>query len=151
MDIGVPPPLSLVSALAVGAGDADQSDLESIFKQWGWKLHRVRTRSQARAFLDQNTVGVVIGARELPEGGWRAMLDDLLKRPEPPALVVLARLADECLWAEVLNMGGYDVLAEPLDSEEVTRVVSAAARHFVSEQQRRARPVTAQLRLKAAS
>jgi hypothetical protein len=52
------------------------------------------------------------------------------------------------LWAEVLNMGGYDVLAEPLDSEEVTRVISAAARHFMSENQRRRRPVTV---LRAAS
>jgi DNA-binding response OmpR family regulator len=151
MDMRVPLPPSFVSALAVGAADANQLDLECIFQHWGWKLHRVRTRTQARAFLDQNAVGVVIGERELPDGGWRAMLDDLLDRPEPPALVVLARLADESLWAEVLNMGGYDVLAEPLDTEEVTRVVSAAARHFLSEQQRRTRPVAAQLRMKVAS
>jgi DNA-binding response OmpR family regulator len=140
-----------VSALAVGATDADQLHLQRIFKHWGWELQRARTRGQASDFLDQNAVDVVIGERELPDGGWRAMLDDLLERPEPPALIVLARLADESLWAEVLNMGGYDVLAEPLDSEEVTRVVSAAARHFAGEQQRRARPVTAKFRMKAAS
>jgi DNA-binding response OmpR family regulator len=108
----------------------------------------VRNRSEARAFLDDTPVGVVISERELPEGGWREMLDDLLDRAEPPAFIVTSRLADEMLWAEVLNMGGYDVLAEPLDSEEVTRVISAAARHFMSENQRRRRPVTV---LRAAS
>src|SRR5215472_76984 len=122
----------VVSALAVGAADG----LEKIFTDSGWKLHSVRSRSEARAFLDGTPVGVVISERELPEGGWREMLDDLQERSEPPALVVTSRLADEMLWSEVLNMGGYDVLAEPLDREEVTRVISAAARHFVSENQR---------------
>jgi DNA-binding response OmpR family regulator len=127
---------SSLSALAVGA-EGDQADLDKIFREWGWKLHRVRTPSEARAFLDGTPVGVVISKRDLPEGGWREMLDHLLQRSDPPALVVTSRLADDMLWAEVLNMGGYDVLAEPLDSEEVNRVVSAAARHFASEQQRR--------------
>jgi len=151
MDTRMPVSAPFVSALAVGAADADQTDLQNIFSERGWKLHRVRTRSQARIFLDSTPVGVVIGDRELPEGGWRAMLDDLLDRSEPPALVVIARLADESLWAEVLNMGGYDVLAEPLDSEEVTRVVSAAARHFAGEQQRRRPQNKAPLVLRAAS
>jgi len=141
----------LVSALAVGATDDDQVDLEEIFTNWGWKLHHVCTRREAQDFLDDNAVGVVISKRELPEGGWREMLDDLQQRSEPPALVVTSRFADESLWAEVLNMGGYDVLAEPLDTEEVTRVVSAAARHFDSERQRRLPPLTRSLLLKAAS
>ena len=43
-------------------------------------------------------------------------------------LVVTSRIADEWLWAEVLNLGGYDVLAQPFDREEVTRVVRSAVR-----------------------
>src|SRR5947209_872198 len=130
----------LVSALIVGAEDKDQRNLERIFTASGWEIHRARNRNEARALLDCKPVRVVISERELPEGGWREVLDDLMQRADPPALVVTSRLADEALWSEVLNMGGYDVLAQPLDSEEVTRVVSAAARHFDSEHDRR-RPV----------
>jgi hypothetical protein len=32
---------------------------------------------------------------------------------------VISRLADEYLWAEVLNLGGHDVLAKPLRQAEV--------------------------------
>jgi DNA-binding response OmpR family regulator len=96
-------------------------------------------------------VDVVLSDRELPEGGWREMLSDLQALADPPALVVKARLADDSLWAEVLNMGGYDVLAEPLDNDEVRRVMSAAARHFVNERQRRAPAVSKPLALRAAS
>ncbi len=50
-------------------------------------------------------------------------LDGLRVRPN---LIVTSRLADEGLWAEVLNLGGYDVLAQPFDAEEVYRVVFLA-------------------------
>jgi DNA-binding response OmpR family regulator len=122
-----------VSALAVGATEGDQVKLEKIFHECGWQLGRARTRREAHAFMDITPVRVVISERELPEGGWREMLEDLMERSEPPPLLVTSRLADDSLWAEVLNMGGYDVLAQPLDSEEVARVVSAAARYFDSE------------------
>jgi DNA-binding response OmpR family regulator len=38
---------------------------------------------------------------------------------DPPLLIVSSRLADEHLWAEALNLGVFDVLAKPFQSEEV--------------------------------
>jgi DNA-binding response OmpR family regulator len=43
-------------------------------------------------------------------------------------LIVCSLLADDRLWAEVLNIGGYDVLMKPFLPIEVTRVVRMAAR-----------------------
>lgn len=45
---------------------------------------------------------------------------------QPPKLIVASRLADERLWAEVLNLGGYDLLVKPFVADEVQRVVSLA-------------------------
>jgi len=39
-------------------------------------------------------------------------------------------MADDALWAEVLNLGGYNVLAKPFDSREVFRVVGNAWLHW---------------------
>src|ERR1700730_8601459 len=97
----------IVSALAVGAPEVDQEQLERIFRESGWSLGRARGGSEARAYIDANPVRVVISERDLPEGGWRDMLQDLIERPDSPLLVVATRLADDSLWAEVLNMGGY--------------------------------------------
>jgi len=88
-----------------------------------------------------------------PIGGMQnhaAELTRCLDRLGVAQLVVTSRLADDALWAEVLNMGGYDVLAVPLDSEEVMRVIGAALRHVDNEQQR-CKPVTAPMVLVAAS
>ena len=122
--------------MMVGAADPEQSKLDAIFETCGWRLARAQTPLEARKFLETTPVRVVIAESDLPGGGWRQMLEDLRQSANPPLLLVTARLADESLWAEVLNMGGYDVLAKPLDAEEVARVVSAAMRHFDNERRR---------------
>ena len=44
-----------------------------------------------------------------------------------PNLVVTSRLADDRLWAEVLNLGGWDVLSTPFEAAELIRVLFAAS------------------------
>jgi nucleotide-binding universal stress UspA family protein len=44
-------------------------------------------------------------------------------------MLVVSRHADERLWAEVLNLGGFDVLTLPFDRDELGRVLSSALRH----------------------
>lgn len=66
----------------------------------------------------------------LPKWPWKMALADLQRMACPPQLVVTSRLADDSLWAEVLNSGGYDLLAEPFDRSEVERVIASARRHF---------------------
>lgn len=41
-------------------------------------------------------------------------------------MIVASRLADERLWAEVLNVGGYDLLVKPFEKDEVAWVVGLA-------------------------
>lgn len=131
----------VVSALAVGVADQDQAKLESIFRAHGWQLGKAHTRVEARAILASSPVRVVIAESDLPGCGWMGILEEVRQMPNPPVLVVTARLADEALWAEVLNMGGYDVLAKPLDGEEVARVVGAAIRRFDNERHGQRRPM----------
>ena len=44
-------------------------------------------------------------------------------------MLVVSRHADERLWAEVLNLGGFDVLALPFDRDELKWALSSALRH----------------------
>ena len=69
---------------------------------------------------------IVISEPELPDGSWRDILAASQDLPVPPPVIVASRLADERLWAEVLNLGGYDLVAKPLDTREVTRIMMAA-------------------------
>jgi len=71
-------------------------------------------------------VPVVLCERDLPGGTWRRLFVETRDLAHPPRLIVVSRLADERLWAEVLNLGGHDVLATPFAADEVRRVLSYA-------------------------
>jgi hypothetical protein len=73
---------------------------------------------------------VVVADADAAAWSWKRVLEDLQRMTNPPQLVVTSRLADDFLWSEVLNRGGYDVLPEPFQAEEVERVISSARRHF---------------------
>jgi DNA-binding response OmpR family regulator len=77
-------------------------------------------------------VHVVITEKELPDWNWKGVLVDLRRLESPPQLIVTSRDADERLWAEALNVGAYDVLAQPFNRDEVERVIASARRHFAA-------------------
>jgi hypothetical protein len=56
--------------------------------------------------------------------------------PHHPLLIVASRLADEYLWAEVLNLGGHDVLAKPFQGAEVQWVLESAWRIWTNRKKR---------------
>jgi DNA-binding response OmpR family regulator len=119
-----------VSVLAVGEFESDRLLLHDIVTKSGWRLFEARDRRRAMHFLETNPVQVVIAESELPNWGWKKVLSDLRRLAQPPELIVTSRTADDYLWAEVLNIGGYDVLPQPLERDEVERVIAAARRHF---------------------
>ncbi len=121
-----------VSALLVGDYLSERRLVYGVFEKCGWELLEAKSRRCALDTLLRNRVQVVIAESQLPSWNWQQVLQDLQRLEKPPELVVTSRTADEHLWAEVLNVGAYDVLAQPLDREEVERVVAAACRHFDS-------------------
>lgn len=119
----------LVSALAVGTFESDRLLLQDVFRLAGWHLFEARDRRRAMECLERNPVHVVIAESEVPNWSWKKVLSDLRRLAKPPELIVASRTADDYLWAEVLNIGGYDVLPQPLQREETERVIAAAHRH----------------------
>jgi DNA-binding response OmpR family regulator len=119
-----------VSALAVGDYEADRFLLHEIFRCCGWRLFEARDRRRALECLERNPVQVVIAESEVRNWNWRKVLTDLRRMAMPPQLVVASQTADDSLWAEVLNVGGYDVLPQPFARDEVERVIASARRHF---------------------
>ena len=69
---------------------------------------------------------VVITDTRLPDGNWKDVLNSLEGLWNRPQLIVADRLASEALWAEVLNLGAYDLLAMPFELTEIQCVVSRA-------------------------
>lgn len=121
---------STVSALLVGEYPDDRQLLRGIFRDAGWRLWEASDQARALACLASHAVQVVLSETGGPDWHWGKLLYYLMQLAHPPQLIVTSRTADDYLWAEVLNIGGYDVLQQPFNRDEVERVVAGAYRHF---------------------
>lgn len=106
----------------VGASSDAGDQLAEMLRRESWNVRPARSCREARRHLSELAAPVVICESHLPDGSWKDLLEDA--RP----VIVTDRAADEALWAEVLNLGGFDVLAQPFDATEVSRVVASAQR-----------------------
>lgn len=128
-----PSPERTVAVLAVSPLPADLLRLRDILSPRNWKLHEASDCGEALALLREQDFPVLLCERHQPDGSWEDLLAATAGLPAPPKLVVFSRLADESLWAEVLNMGGFDVLITPFEAEEVLRVSFAAWSRWESD------------------
>ncbi|HEV2445931.1 MAG TPA: hypothetical protein VGS58_08420, partial [Candidatus Sulfopaludibacter sp.] len=115
-----------VTVLSVGAAAGDFHALDDICRQAGWFLYRAVTVREALLRLYRGSLPVVISESNAADGDWRLLLEGVEPLPRPPRIIVSSRLADERLWAEVLNLGGFDVLSTPFAASEVRHVVRCA-------------------------
>jgi DNA-binding response OmpR family regulator len=120
-----------ISILLVSPSQEDQSSLRHILHNDGWQINRCKTVKEASAQLKKDVPSIVICERDLPDGTWKDVFGFVGTLINPPLVLVVSRHADENLWGEVLNLGGYDVLLKPFDRAEVTRVVGMAWRHHL--------------------
>jgi DNA-binding response OmpR family regulator len=125
--------------LLVSGFEEDHRRIQDFFCHSNWRLLSAPSGEEAWRCLHQEDVGVVLTEAELPGGfSWRDLTAEMNEMVDAPAVIVTSRSADDLLWAEVLNLGGYDLLMKPFDRREVLCVVSQAWRYARDRRRRRA-------------
>jgi DNA-binding response OmpR family regulator len=121
----------------------DLRSLRAILSHSNWTLVNTDTIEQTVQLVEREVRPVVLCEQDLPDGNWKDLLEALRATEYPPHLLVTCRLADDRLWAEVLNFGGYDVLPQPFVSTEVFHVLGQAWRSWHAQMRAtRGRPVS---------
>lgn len=114
------------SVLLISPDPDDSRYLHDVFSDSGDELTSICGCGPARSVLRNSRFGAVITERDLGDGTWLDVLSAAQSLPYPPPVIVASRLADERLWTDVLNRGGFDVLAKPFSRDEVFRVIGHA-------------------------
>ena len=105
----------------------ETSTLVNILRHSNWEVQIATGFEDAAARLHTSAPNVVVAPyRSNGTAGWVYLLELLNRRCPAPRLVLTDRHTDDFMWAEALNLGAWDVLAQPLDSGEVFRVLTSA-------------------------
>ncbi len=118
------------AALFISPCAEDHRLLREICWQQDWTLFSAKTFAAAVQMLERRNVPVIILERNLSHGTWQDALAFFQHSDAPPLVIVVSRMADERLWGEVVNLGGYDVLAAPFRYQEVEWTLESASRRL---------------------
>ncbi len=122
----MPGPETAVSVVVASRSKLHGLCLRMICGFSGFSLSEASSCREAVAEARQRKVRVVVCEWDLPGGGWKALLEGLADQPRRPQLIVSYHVAKPYLRAEVIRLGGYDVLTDPFDVEQVSRTIAAA-------------------------
>jgi DNA-binding NtrC family response regulator len=73
----------------------------------------------ALALLKSQDIDAVFCPWRMPDGTWRELLAKLKQLHLEVPVVVVCHCGGECEWIEVLNAGGFDLIAPPYDSYQL--------------------------------
>jgi len=119
-----------ISVLTISPHEADLVLVSNLISHSAWNHQSAKTIEEALTVLESSDVHVILCDADLPGGGWEGVLERAADLDRHPETVVLARHPDERLWAKVLNLGAWDLLAKPLQPKEFYRSVHHAFRHW---------------------
>lgn len=108
------------------------AEVERIFSHTRWETHVVHSIREAAEVLRSFPIDVVLCEDEVSDGNWPDILRETECLEPRPQTIVLSAHLDSTLWAEVINCGGYDLLAMPLEPKEVYAVIPMAWRQCAS-------------------
>lgn len=123
-------PESPITILSVSPCAEDHDALAEILRPYEWTIHCASTLLAATLLLRSHPINLVVCERDLWPHSWKDLLIETAALPAGPFLVVTSGHADDRLWAEVLNLGAYDVLVRPFDAAEVRCSLKIAVLHW---------------------
>jgi len=116
------------SALVFTANESERILVQAALDGIVCNLRFTSSRRDALAIVTAESVALVIADGDTKTLSWRELLEQILRPGAAPApkLIVVSRWTDDRMWAEVLNLGAYDLLPRPLAAEELAWVVRSA-------------------------
>ena len=109
--------------LFISGRDEDARHLSRMLHALPMRLEHVQSLDHARRQLNRHEYDVILTEAALPDGKWLDVLNLAREYPRETEVIVTDPQADARFWAEALNLGAYDLLAQPFYEPEVRRIL----------------------------
>ena len=131
-------PADTITVLSLSTAGNDHAVLARTLRDSGLTLYpncrltlQPRTTlASALASLRGQPIPIVLCDADGQPEAWREILQVSKDLAKPPCVIVTSRLADDRLWAEVLNAGAFDLLSKPFNKSDVMRIIQSAWMHW---------------------
>jgi DNA-binding NtrC family response regulator len=121
--------------LFISGREADARRLSIMLQGLPLELDYANGVQHARIRLQQEPYDVILTEAALPDGYWLDVLRLARECAPEPQVIVTDPHADARFWAEALNLGAYDLLAQPFYEPEVCRILyNACSRPALTHQ-----------------
>ncbi len=121
------------AVLVICSAAAQREAIEKTCRATGCKVAVSHGWRDACLALSRDAVDVILCDDQLRDGSWKDVLSAIAPMPEAPKVVVMAEGAPAGVCAEVMNLGGFDVLDKPVQESDLTRAVAAGCRSLEYE------------------
>ncbi len=119
--------------LFISGRQEDARHLSRMLHALPLKLEHVPSLHHARTRLRQQEYDVILTEAALPDGKWLDVLHLVRECARETEVIVTDPQADARFWAEALNLGAYDLLAQPFYEPEVRRILCNACSRPLSQ------------------
>jgi DNA-binding NtrC family response regulator len=118
-----------VPLLLVTSRPEDVKELASILEETPWELSNASHLEDPSAALKCAAVPIVLFDRDRAGACWQVTMRRLVKSRRGACVVLLSNVSDQYLWDEVVQHGGFDLLARPFRKEQVLSTLMFAYAH----------------------
>ena len=95
-----------------------------------WNLAAAHNWDEAAPLLASGQFAVIVYDRDLPNRDWRQTVRNLTSFS--PCVLLASKGIDASLWQEVVQCGGHDVLAKPVEERGVLKTIDQALRYTMA-------------------
>jgi len=127
VEIGQAP--AQMTILLASERDDDHQTLQALLHNTRWTVARALSWGDAASFCGRVIKPVILVDRYFQGSDWRFTLSSMVNLESNSCLILLSDVSDQYLWNEVVQLGGFDVLARPFQRSDVLRILEFAQRH----------------------
>ncbi len=120
----------LTRVLLASERDDDYHTFQVLLENTKWSVARALSWSEVSGYCDCVVDPVILVDRHFQGSDWRFTVSSLLNVTANCCLILLSDVSDPYLWNELVQYGGFDVLARPFERSEVLRTLAFAQRHY---------------------
>jgi FixJ family two-component response regulator len=118
-----------VPILLASGRDDDYQTLQSFLHGTKWRVERALSWNEVPSLCECHLNPVVLVDRYFQGADWQSTVASLLDPAARRCVILLSDVSDPYLWNELVQQGGFDVLARPFECPEVLRILAFAQRH----------------------